>query len=407
MIHLACTLGNIGYWDYYSTLMKVKDIVHKKRIITVGESEELYSENINHILQREIAERRIKDISKYILNTDERFFGSIVVAIHKGTPKWTEIDISNKFEVEGKMLDQNSVNFLNTKFGVLSLTGNEQIFALDGQHRLKGLRKAFKKNNDIGNLEIPVTFVIHKHSELEKTRRLFTVLNKYAEKPRGAELIILDEDDAAAINTRRLVTEHPILSKSNAISNSKTGSIPKSDKNSFTTLVTLNKINKNLYKKPKLFYNSRPPEQNLNELYAKSVLFWDTFFTSFPAISSFIDGHYDIKMNDKKISRDSNDGGSLLMRPVGQELLSNAFLKFENDIDTFKNKLQKIDFNLSNNIWKYVFWNEKMLGKEIKLKKALLMHLLGKPILNYDLHKEMKRIYKQYNDVYSNNIESV
>jgi DNA sulfur modification protein DndB len=252
MIHLACILGNLGYWGYYSTLMKVKDIVSKKRIITVAESEELYTNNINKVLQREISGNRIKSLSEYILGTDERFFSSLVVAIHKGNPKWTEIDISNTFNIEGKTLDDMSIDFLSSKFGVLSLSGDEQIFALDGQHRLKGLRKAFKDDKTIGELEIPVTFVIHNQDKLEKTRRLFTVLNKYAEKPKGAELIILDEDDAAAINTRRLVTEHSILSLKHAISNSKSGAIPKSDDYSFTTLVTINKINKILYNKKRV-----------------------------------------------------------------------------------------------------------------------------------------------------------
>ncbi len=408
MIHLACTLGNIGYWDYYSTLMKVRDIVSKNRIITVAESEELYTTNINQILQREITENRITAISDYILKSDERFFGSIVVSIHKGTPKWTEIDVSNNFEVDGKMLDESSVNFLSTKFGVLSLSGNEEIFALDGQHRLKGIRKAFKEDKSIGDLEIPVTFVIHNHSEIEKTRRLFTVLNKFAEKPRGAELIILDEDDAAAINTRRLVTKHSVLSLDNAISNSKTGAISSSDDSSFTTLVTINKINKMLYNKTKQFYSRRPPKKELDKLYKMSVLFWDIFFDSFPEIESFIKGDKKIKMKDEFISRNSKKGGSLLMRPVGQELLSIAFTKFDlKNKDEFQKKIKKINFNLSHHNWRYVFWNDKMLGKELRLKKGILLELMDKSIPGFNLNKEMKRVYKLHNKKYTLKIKPV
>ncbi len=138
---------------------------------------------------------------------------------------------------------------------MLSLTGDEQIFALDGQHRLLGLRKAYTEKSDIGDLDVPVTFAIHDHDNLVRTRRLFTVLNKYAEKPRGAELIILDEDDAAAIISRKLVTEHEVLSKPNGISNSKNGSIPNNDVTSLTTLVTINSVNKILFfKSSRLLY---------------------------------------------------------------------------------------------------------------------------------------------------------
>jgi len=241
MIHLACTHGNLGYWDYYSTVMKVEDIVNGNRVITVSESEELFTSNINEILQREVKLQRINALTTYISDVKERFLGSIVAAIHRGDPKWTEIDINQNFEIDGTVIDDSSINFLNSKFGVLTLMGNEQIFALDGQHRLLGLRKAYEENPDeVGQLEVSIIFVVHKHHELQKTRRLFTVLNKYAEKPKGAELIILDEDDAAAIITRRLVSEHENLSKSNGISNSKTGGIAVSDNTSFTTLVTIN-----------------------------------------------------------------------------------------------------------------------------------------------------------------------
>ncbi|CAM1341668.1 DNA sulfur modification protein DndB [Tenacibaculum aestuarii] len=408
MIHLACTLGNLGYWDYYSTLMKVKDIVSNQRIITVAESEELYTNNINKVLQREISENRIKALSEYILGTDERFFSSLVVAIHKGSPKWTEIDISNTFDIEGKTLDEKSIDFLSSKFGVLSLSGNEQIFALDGQHRLKGLRKAFKDDNTIGELEIPVTFVIHNQKRLEKTRRLFTVLNKYAEKPKGAELIILDEDDAAAIITRRLVTEHPILSLDNAISSSKTGAIPKNDYKSFTTLVTINKINKILFKKTKSFYTKRPSDNELDELYKVSSGFWNSVFKTFPNIEKYINGGNDVKIDNKLISRKSSSGGSLLLRPIGQELISIAYSKFDDsEIANFEKKLVKIDFNLSNDYWKYVFWNDKMLGKELRLKKGIILKLMGKPIKGYNIDNEMKRIYKLYNKIYNFSIKEV
>ncbi|MDR2834160.1 MAG: hypothetical protein LBV67_10640, partial [Streptococcaceae bacterium] len=139
MIHLACLRGNMGFWTYYSTLMKIKDIVSNDRIITVSESNELYTSNINRILQREIAPNRIRDISNYILNTNERFFSSLVVAIHRGNPRWTDIDLHERIEIEGNVLSEEELFNIGSKYGILSLNGDEQIFALDGQHRLVGL----------------------------------------------------------------------------------------------------------------------------------------------------------------------------------------------------------------------------------------------------------------------------
>lgn len=408
MIHLACLRGNIGFWTYYSTVIKVKDIVEENRIITVTESKELYTQNINKILQREIKQDRIKSISKYFEENNERFFNSLIVAIHKGNPKWTDVDLFEKIKIENSSLNEDDISFLGSKYGILSLTGNEQIFALDGQHRLIGIRKAFKDNPELADVEIPVIFVVHNHNNVDKTRRLFTVLNKYAEKPRGAELIILDEDDAAAINARRLVVEHPILSKPSTLSTSKTGAIPSNDNTSLTTLVTIYNINKRIYNLPKTFYASRPEDSKLEELFEKSKIFWDLLFDSFPALIEYTDGQLNVKIDNKNISRNDISGGSLLLRPVGQELIANAFTKFSNnELNTFKNKIAQVDFNLSGNVWKYVFWNQKMLGKETKLKNNLLLFLLGKFNNANEINREMTRVYGLNNQTYNNHIEQI
>ncbi len=405
MIHLACTLGNLGYWDYYSTVMKVEDIVLNNRIITVSESEELFTNNINEILQREVKQTRIKAISLYIQNNNERFLGSIVLAIHKGNPKWTEININQNFKIDDIGIDDSSVDFLNSKFGVLTLLGDEQIFALDGQHRLLGLRKALAENSELGKLEIPIVFVIHKHEQLEKTRRLFTVLNKYAERPRGAELIILDEDDAAAIISRKLVSEHEILSKPNGISTSKNGSIPKNDNMSLTTLVTVNAVNKILFSKDRLFYLKRPSDEDLETLYAIAVLFWDTIFECFPELVEYIDNRENVEINNLPIYRNHSTGGSLLLRPVGHTLLAHAFIKFEpEELQVFKDRLKHVEFNLSSNNWKYLYWNEKMLTGEDRLKKNVLFYILGKYDEHELLHLEMSRVYELNNLEYDNQI---
>ena len=409
MVHLACTHGNLGYWDYYSTIMKVEDIVSQNRIITVSESEELYTSNINKILQREIDKKRIRAITSYIENTEERFFGSIVAAIHKGQPQWTEIDLNRNFEIDGVSIDDISMNFLQSKFGVLTLFGNEEIFALDGQHRLLGLRKAYEENpDDIGKLEVSILFVVHKQAELKRTRRLFTVLNKFAERPKGAELIILDEDDARAVITRRLATNHNQLSKVNGISDSKTAAISPSDTSSFTTLVTVNKVNNILFRRTKPFYSVRPDDETLNTLYLKSTGFWDALFEAFPELINFIDGVENVIINEELISRDHITGGSLLLRPIGHTLIANAYNYFSVDErQLFIDKLKEIDFNLSSHNWKYLIWNDRILGGNLTLKKNVLLYLLGKFDDENYINESMQNLYVTFNEQYNNEITPV
>jgi DNA sulfur modification protein DndB len=408
MRHLACIRGVIGYWSYYSTVMKISDIVENNTIITVPESEELFAHTINEILQREVNPKRTKEISHYISNNPERFFSNLIVAFHKGEPKWTEVEISNNFEVDNSSIDPDSISFLSNKFGVLTLNGEEEMFALDGQHRLLGLRAAFNDDPAIGNLEVGITFVIHKSDAIDKTRRLFTVLNKYAEKPKGAELIILDEDDAAAINSRKLVTEHPILSLPNALSNSKSGGLANNDFTTFTTLVTLHKINKLLYSRLNINYNIRPPDNILEELYNLSNDFWNLIFEVYPELIQYINGEENIAINGIEINRNSGTGGSLLLRPVGQELIAMAYNKFTpQERAILVDKLRLIDFNLSSANWKYIFWNEKMLGKEAKLKNDLILFLLGKNNNEANIHGNMNRVYQSFGQNYNNHISPI
>lgn len=99
-IHLPCLRGNFGEWTYFSTVMKIKDVVENNRIITVPESQELYSRKLNEILQREYDKKRIEKIKNYILTIPERFFSSLVVAIHKGDPIWSDFDLETHFKVD-------------------------------------------------------------------------------------------------------------------------------------------------------------------------------------------------------------------------------------------------------------------------------------------------------------------
>jgi DNA sulfur modification protein DndB len=407
-LHLPCLRGRLGDWTYFSTMMKIKDIVNNHRIITVPESKDLYSKNINKILQREIDDARISKISKYLINNEEHFFSSIIVAIHQGNPEWSDIDVEENFSIKNKSLDDDSIRFIENKFGILSLSGKEEIFALDGQHRLVGLREAYTVDNKIGEEEVSLVYVIHDHTNIERTRRLFTVLNRYAEKPKQAELIILEEDDVAAINTRKLISEYVNLSKKNAISSLKTGGISNSDLKSFSTLVTIYNINKILYSKDSKFYTTRPNIVEIDRFYKISEDFWDFLFEVFPEIIRFIDGESNIKLNRSLFNRNTRTGGSLLLRPVGQELLAKTYKHFKNlnKIDILKDNIRKIDFNLSGTNFKYLFWNNgKMLPKELNLKQKLILYLLNEFKDSNYINENIKKVYKNFNLVYKSNIK--
>ena len=405
-LHLPCLRGVIGDWTYYCSVMKIKDVV--KRIITDSESEELYTKNIAKVLQREINTKRIKQIEYYLNNNKEHFFSSIVVAIYKGNPIWSDFDIETHFRIEKDLLENDDVKFIENKLGILSLHGDEIIFALDGQHRVKGIKEAYSNNPTIGEEDISLIFIVHNDQNKERTRRLFTVLNKYAQKPKEAELIILDEDDVSAIITRRLLENHDILKHKNAISNTNGANLPSTDMTTFTTLVTVNRINKIILSTHLIDYTKRPNDDEINQYYLECCEFWDYLFQNFPDIKSFITGSKAYFANGDLFNRNKETGGSALLRPIGQKLFAQIYIAFKNNqsIDVLTSKISNVDFNLNGNIFKYITWNEKMLPKSESIQKRILFYILGISDDN-NIQMDIKTVYNKYGIEYDNNIKPI
>jgi DNA sulfur modification protein DndB len=75
------------------------------------------------------------------------------------------------------------------------------MFAIDGQHRLAGMKEAVVSQPALGADEVSLVLVAHQTSKsgLERTRRLFTTLNKTARPVGKGEIIALDENDASGM----------------------------------------------------------------------------------------------------------------------------------------------------------------------------------------------------------------
>ena len=102
-----------------------------------------------------------------------------------------------------------------------------------------GTARALEADPSLGNEEVAVIFVGHSKDQagLERTRRLFSTLNRYAKPVSTRDIIALDEDDAVAIVTRRLVDSHPLFS--DRVSLGKTKAVPVTDGINFTSIVAL------------------------------------------------------------------------------------------------------------------------------------------------------------------------
>ena len=209
----------------------------------VGFASQYSSSGLSRMLQRIVRKMRSESISEYLLSNEERFFPAMIVAVFGGKPKWISISIS---EDHGKpKLDVSVVDGpRRDRMGVLVLSGDEQLFALDGQHRLSGIRKAIRQPEaedlHLEDDEMTVIFVAHEETDIGRirSRRLFTTLNKRAVPVTKQEIIALDEDDAMAIATRRLSEEFtPFKHKIDFFRNS--ANTPSTNTSIFITVATI------------------------------------------------------------------------------------------------------------------------------------------------------------------------
>ena len=151
-ILLPCLRGSIGDWVTYTCLMRLKDINE-----LVAFADDIHqNKKLSKMIQRELKKDRKKEIGEYLLNNNEAFFNSLVVAVYDGSPKWHQFDTIKPSTLKNENYEAH--DYALESMGYLSLTRNEKIFALDGQHRLSGIQHALEKNKDIGYQQIPVYF---------------------------------------------------------------------------------------------------------------------------------------------------------------------------------------------------------------------------------------------------------
>lgn len=254
--------GSIGDWTYYTGLFSFKDILERVSPI----NDELHkSKSLNDAIQRSITDN-YKSIKEYIINQDERFFNAIVLAIYDGHPNWIEVEL----EIENE-------SFYN--LGFLSLSGEEKIFPVDGQHRVEGIKKALIMRSDLEKENIPVIFIGHKKNDegMKRTRRLFSTLNRYAKPVSLKDIVALDEDDIIAITTRYLVENHSLFQNENVIF-SLQKNIPDSEKKALTSLISLadcvNELGKYYFD---FFRNTEKYEEYKEKYYSEDILTFSRF----------------------------------------------------------------------------------------------------------------------------------
>ena len=329
--------ARMGTWDYYIIKMKMKDLVRE-----VDFASRLYdSKTLDEAIQRTLNEGRVKkEIVNYLAHRTDRFFSSLVVAALGGNPTFTPVRITD--DERFAVLKAGDVD---EAFGVLTFNGGQRYYALDGQHRLKSIKTLIESGSadDVpppphGFLEEEISVIMLVRDEvddeefLRSYRRLFSSLNRYAKPTDQDTNIIMDEDDWAAILTRRLLTEHDFfLWKGRAAESPKLktkGKNLSSGDPFFTTLQTLYSMNETLLTTPrrdkqgfgtKQFKFFNPGEPLLDEMFDELVIYWNAMLDEISHL-----GRTPSKMRSHDADEDESGelADSVLFWPIGQELFA-------------------------------------------------------------------------------------
>lgn len=399
-IKIPAIRGKIGNTIYYCTTFTFKQICE----IVKPVNDELHTANsLKEQIQRSLTNNYLK-IKEYILNREDRFFDSLVLAVYDGNPMWNEV----RYEIENE-------TYYNV--GLLELSGQEKIFPVDGQHRVEGIRAAIAENKEIGDEMISVMLIGHQNTPegREKSRRIFSTLNRYVKPVRLGDIIALDEDDIVAIVTRELLETYPLFI-GDRIKASNNKSIPSTDKTAFTSLMTLYECHWVLYKtfisqkdkknytksqiKDKLKY--RPGEDVINEFNQYLIDFWNCMTSTFEEIRTYISN--DTETPAIKL-RPANDGGNLFFRPIGLlpfiEAVARIKMNSQKTYNEILNQYVDLNRNVHSDIWDMILWNpltNRMLMRNQSLVYCLLLKMID---VNFLTEKENKQMINKYAIIYN------
>jgi len=383
-IVLPALRGMMGDWIYYSCLMDLPTIANR-----VDYAKDIHtSTQLSDMIQRHVKEERAKQIAEYLKTQTERLFNALVVATYRGEPNWHALSSINSRSDAADELSGLGDQTL-ASIGFLTLRGDERLFALDGQHRLAGIKTAIDDGLAQDPYDrVPVIFVAHKDDGpgLERTRRLSTTINKTARLVSKGEIVALDEDDVMALCVRWLVDREGDLFRGDRIAFVPKSNLPVSNRVSLTTIVNLydilgiffSRANTPLRKKISDLRKVRPDD---SELHAYFGLAKDVFVhmrQHFPELEDF----FSAADTETAVRRHrTQDGGCVLYRPLGLEAFSTVIAILSDKMplqDAFKlagmlpRQLQQLPYA-------GLMWNpiRKTISNRYKVTtRELLLHML-------------------------------
>ena len=394
--------ARMGSSRYYQAIMTARELAATVR--AAMDFEEFDSFMAHERMQRKMSEERVEqEIVPYLTNSADRFFGSIIVLVYK--PKEFEFESLQQLK-RGDFTG--TYQGLNSRLGALTIDGGK-LFALDGQHRLHALRTVISGEPKTPILKLPIegeykdvvaddelSVIFLEFESIEKARRIFNKVNRYAKPTTKSTNILTSEDDGYAIITRCLInqddptkfdadTEPPIPGK---FKNNKDvlqieGTSLKQNSPHLTTLQVVYDSVQEICKstnQPTLDEKKtivRPNDEVLRQAYEICANWWSTLITEFqPFIRAF--NMPDFLAQDRHFE----EKYSVAYRPKGLEAIIGGMLLAAEvsrlSPSTLIQRANKLNMHLGSDMWRGVLagGNGSIMGTNVPLEKTLIAYQL-------------------------------
>ena len=271
----------------------------------------------------------------------------------------------------------------------MSLSGDENLFALDGQHRVAGIRHVLE-HNDLGDEEVSVLIVAHHNDAkgLRRTRKLFTTLNRSAKPVKKSEIIALDESDVMAICTRHLVENHRYFNGDQVDVLNKQANLHQTNYTSFTTIINLYDVLQIVFSqiKDRLDHTERdelrfvrPSDKKVLEYTKFSEEYFESLALTFPALKEYFESN---SQPDVLRRMRSPTNSHILFRPIGLKIFAEVIAKLRETL-SFKDSIRlvkKLPTRMQSAPYEHVVWVPHRQTIEIRqapLCRDLLLYMVG------------------------------
>lgn len=389
-ILLPALQGQFGDWVYYAAIMPLSEVRDR-----IGFAHLLHrNRNLGELIQRQLQDsgsgkrNRQDAIATYLKENDSRFFNGIVVGIYGGEPVWHPFGIRARPE-----FDMENIGYLaeQERVGFLELTGTERLFALDGQHRVSGIKRALEQDGDAATDILTVLFVPHLNTVegIQRTRSLFIDLNKRAVPVGLKDIIILDEVDLSAILARRLVDDHPWFSRGQVDIHRFTPTIP-SDSDALFSIATLYGVIKRLLstafatgaeerRELREAVTIRLKEKRIDHYYGRAV----QYFRGLAELNDRLKEYLDVgpQSGIASMAREPQVR-DVLFRPVGQIAFANAIAAISKakDMEVALETARMFPMDMAVPPFAMVIWDverERIIARGAPLAGRLLRYMCG------------------------------